>query len=218
VLDGELYAPGHRFQTIVSLVKQRDVKNPTKKPTKPKKPERPTLEFHVFDVCMLSAVSTPFAERHAALARIVSGLGRGRPSKVVLVPCDACGDARCIERQMARRLAEGFEGLMIRSPAGPYESKRSRHLLKYKRFRDDEFRIVSYHEAGGKDAGTVVFVCATTRGQTFRVRPQGTLEQRRAMFRDADRLVGKALTVRYQELTDGGVPRFPVGVAVRDYE
>jgi hypothetical protein len=26
------------------------------------------------------------------------------------------------------------------------------------------------------------------------------------------------LTVRYQELTDDGVPRFPVGIAIRDYE
>jgi hypothetical protein len=30
--------------------------------------------------------------------------------------------------------------------------------------------------------------------------------------------VGKKLTVRYQELTDEGLPRFPVGVAFRDYE
>jgi hypothetical protein len=26
------------------------------------------------------------------------------------------------------------------------------------------------------------------------------------------------LTVRYQELTDDGLPRFPVGVGLRDYE
>ena len=30
--------------------------------------------------------------------------------------------------------------------------------------------------------------------------------------------VGKKLTVRYQELTDDGIPRFPVGIAIRDYE
>jgi hypothetical protein len=26
------------------------------------------------------------------------------------------------------------------------------------------------------------------------------------------------LTVRYQELTDDGIPRFPVGLEIRDYE
>jgi hypothetical protein len=33
-----------------------------------------------------------------------------------------------------------------------------------------------------------------------------------------DHAVGKQLTVRYQGLTNGGVPRFPIGVSVRDYE
>jgi hypothetical protein len=30
--------------------------------------------------------------------------------------------------------------------------------------------------------------------------------------------IGKDLTVQFFELTDDGVPRFPVGIAVRDYE
>ena len=30
--------------------------------------------------------------------------------------------------------------------------------------------------------------------------------------------VGKMLTVRYQERTDEGLLRFPVGIAIRDYE
>ena len=30
--------------------------------------------------------------------------------------------------------------------------------------------------------------------------------------------IGKKLTVRFQELTDDKVPRFPVGITFRDYE
>jgi DNA ligase-1 len=41
-------------------------------------------------------------------------------------------------------------------------------------------------------------------------------------FTDAEREapppVGTTITVRYQELTPAGVPRFPVFVSVRDYE
>jgi DNA ligase-1 len=29
---------------------------------------------------------------------------------------------------------------------------------------------------------------------------------------------GKLLTVKYQELTSDGIPRFPVGISFRDYE
>jgi ATP-dependent DNA ligase len=30
--------------------------------------------------------------------------------------------------------------------------------------------------------------------------------------------IGKKITVKYQELTKSGIPRFPVFIAVRDYE
>ena len=38
------------------------------------------------------------------------------------------------------------------------------------------------------------------------------------MFKNGDKYMGKMLTVKYQNLTDLGVPRFPVGIAFRDYE
>jgi DNA ligase-1 len=38
------------------------------------------------------------------------------------------------------------------------------------------------------------------------------------MYDNGGEYVGKMLTVRYQEMTDIGVPRFPVGIAFRDYE
>ena len=64
----------------------------------------------------------------------------------------------------------------------------------------------------------VVWECQTPDGQTFRVRPRGTQEARRELFENGGDYVGQQLTVRYQELTDDGVPRFPVGIAIRDYE
>lgn len=30
--------------------------------------------------------------------------------------------------------------------------------------------------------------------------------------------IGKNLTVQFQNLTDAGIPRFPVGLEIRDYE
>ena len=41
---------------------------------------------------------------------------------------------------------------------------------------------------------------------------------RKALFKYGRDYIGEMLTVRYQELTDDGVPRFPVGIAIRDYE
>ena len=56
----------------------------------------------------------------------------------------------------------------------------------------------------------------------FSVRPEGQIKDRKALWYEFCAGTydprGKMLTVRYQNLTDEGLPRFPVGVAVRDYE
>jgi hypothetical protein len=38
------------------------------------------------------------------------------------------------------------------------------------------------------------------------------------MLEQADSFIGKMLTVKYQEMSPDGVPRFPSGIAIRDYE
>jgi len=38
----------------------------------------------------------------------------------------------------------GYEGIMVRDPESRYENKRSRNLLKYKAFEDEEFVICGY--------------------------------------------------------------------------
>ena len=91
--------------------------------------------------------------------------------------------------------------------------------MKFKSFTDDEFEIVDYKEGKGNDKGTVIFTCKTNDDyKTFEVRPRGTREERKAMLENIENYIGKYLTVKYFELTDQGIPRFPVGVAIRDYE
>lgn len=111
-----------------------------------------------------------------------------------------------------RYVSEGYEGIILRDPQGAYtRGKRSRGLLKLKKFQDKEYAITGHD----RDVdGGVIWICEPG----FRVRPRGTREQRATWAQNAQEHVGKMLTVRYQELTDKGIPRFPVGVAIRDYE
>jgi hypothetical protein len=55
-------------------------------------------------------------------------------------------------------------------------------------------------------------------GSTFCVRPEGTIEQREYFYAHKENYFGKMLTVKFQNLTDLGIPRFPVGIVFRDYE
>ena len=91
-------------------------------------------------------------------------------------------------------------------------------LQKYKQFLDDEFEIINYKEGEGNETGCVIWQCETPNSQTFWVRPQGTREEREVLYTNGSKYIGSKLTVRYQELTDDGIPRFPVGLCVRDYE
>lgn len=116
-------------------------------------------------------------------------------------------------------VSEGYEGVIIRNLEGLYEfGFRSRNLIKLKDFDDSEFLISDVVEGTGRDAGTAVFELSLPDGRRFKARPVGSFEQRKDYFDRAPELIGKQCTVKYQGFSDDGVPRFPVAIAVRDYE
>ena len=49
----------------------------------------------------------------------------------------------------------------------------------------------------------------------FNVRPRGSHDYRRELFQNGDSLIGQKLTVIFQEYSADGIPRFPVGKAIR---
>ena len=113
----------------------------------------------------------------------------------------------------------GAEGIMIRNDLSYYKlNHRSADLQKYKQFKDSEYKIIDFTEGSNNEKNAVVWICETKDGYIFNVRPKGTIESRRKHFENGDTYIGKMLTVRYQELTDDGIPRFPVGISIRDYE
>jgi len=123
---------------------------------------------------------------------------------------------------------QGFEGLMLRKMGNghsvtelnnsQYKSGRSSNILKYKHFLDEEATVISVEEGTGREAGLALLKVRDVRGHEFSVRPRGDFTLRRTWFQHPELIVGKAYTIRYQELSVYGIPRFPVGVAVRDYE
>tara|TARA_R110002073_G_scaffold278798_1_gene442566 strand:+ start:232 stop:1233 length:1002 start_codon:yes stop_codon:yes gene_type:complete len=114
---------------------------------------------------------------------------------------------------------EGHEGTMIRDRHSVYEvGQRSNYLLKHKDFQTEEYEIIGAKTGHGRDADAVIWVCKNTTGQQFTVRPEGTITRREEEYKNYKKFVGKMLTVRFQNLTASNVPRFPIGVAIRDYE
>ena len=156
------------------------------------------LEFHVFDYFDLGRPDLPFAERQ----------------KRVTVQTVLVKKKSDVEKWHDTFVEQGHEGIMIRDAVSTYEiGKRSNYLLKFKKFQTEEYEILDVKEGSGREKGAAIWVC-----DGFCAKPEGTLEYRRQLFKDGDTYIGKMLTVRFQNLTAQGIPRFPVGVAVRDYE
>lgn len=203
ILDGELYSDALTFQEIVGLVKKQKL-------TAADMAKMPKIHLAVYDMI---AEGTN-AERHAALGRLIAKSTHLRP--VITEECKAREDLGAFH---TRYVGEGYEGVMLRNKAGTYRvGVRSTDLQKYKEFEDAEYKVVGFKEGDGVEKGCVIWICQTSKGQQFAVRPRGTHEERAALFLDGANYVGKGLTVRFQELTTDGIPRFPVGIAFRDYE
>jgi len=97
---------------------------------------------------------------------------------------------------------------MLRKPESRYEAGRSATLLKVKTFHDAEARVVG-HEAGrGRHKGRLgALLVELADGTRFAV-GTGLSDAVRSSPPPLDTWV----TFRFQGMTDGGVPRFPVFV------
>lgn len=202
-LDGELYNHSElTFQEIISAVKKHS--DITSK-----------IRYVVYDKPVEGVVNS---ERWGELLDMNQN-GAFKESPVYLTPYRLCNDMEEIREYHRECVQEGYEGVIIRNLDGLYEfGFRSRDLIKLKDFDDSEFTIADVVEGTGRDAGTAVFELYLSDGRKFKARPVGTFEQRKDYFDNRTDLIGKQCTVKYQGFSDDGVPRFPVAIAVRDYE
>jgi len=205
ILDGELYSDTLSFQQFVGLVRKAKHKPAEIELLK-------QVKYWIYD-CVNDA---PFESRLTTLQDL---FGRHKYSAIQLLPTQECKSKAELKAWHDRFVADGKEGLIIRNKTGLYQlAARSKDLQKYKEFEDAEFKVTGFTDGEGSETGLVIWVCETSSGKSFHVRPRGTHEARAELFKEAGGYVGKMLTVRYQELTDEGIPRFPVGIAFRDYE
>lgn len=113
-----------------------------------------------------------------------------------------------------------WEGLMLRADE-PYKGKRSKDLLKYKSFFDDEYEVIDTemgpfrYVLNGKEHEETMLSCVMInhRGHIVRVGSGFTIEQRQEFYKRPKNILGKIITVQYFEETknqDGGISlRFP---------
>jgi DNA ligase-1 len=207
ILDGELYCHGLGFESVTSMVRR----------AKTKHPDVDKLNYVIYDC--INNLNVNYEERMKLLSPF-------KFKNVFFINTAQITNMKGIEDAHMFYTKDGYEGVMIRGN-GPYKHGRSKDLLKYKKFLDKEYEVVSHHEGTGTHAGTPIFICKLDKSngnkndksnKTFNVTMNGPMEKRREMMKHVSDYYGKMLTVKYQELSNESIPRFPIGIAFRDYE
>lgn len=175
------------------------------------------IQYWIFDIIDTEAIQD---EREMKLVQLEKHCFSKAPNRtLVKVERTIINDPSKIPDLCASFMEKGFEGVIIRDRRAKYEiGHRSKYLRKFKEFEDAEFTIIGFKEGQGTEKGCVVWICKTKNGEEFDVRPQGSFEERKEYMKHADEYIGLPLTVKYQGLSADGIPRFPVGIAIRDYE
>jgi DNA ligase 1 len=193
-LDGELWVDRKKFQRAISIVRSGAAGDDWRE-----------VRFVVFDA---PNARGNFEDRTAHAQKVLARAGAPHARWHDHVPCSGFDHLR---EELARVESLGGEGLMLRQPGSPYVIGRSTTLLKVKSFQDAEARVVAHAPGTGKHKGRVgALVVELADGTRFNV---GTGFSDRE--REAPPKIGAIITVRYQELSDDGVPRFPSYVGER---
>jgi DNA ligase-1 len=227
MLDGEAYTHGMNFTTLSSAIRRQNTVHP----------RLHEVQYHLFDIDYQDMAGTEREKRQALLVNAYNqwvhdrtSEGKPHPYVINIVPSSLAQTHEEVMQHHYYYVQQGYEGVMIKKRANGfsdgtiqhtqslYKAGKSNHILKYKDFKDEEGVILEVTEAEGNQKGAALFLVQDMRGNRFTVGLRGEIERRRRIFLEPERVIGKEITFRYQPDPSYSAPRFPVGIAIRDYE
>lgn len=199
ILDGELYIHNGTFEHLGILRKKKLLNDDFKKLNQ--------IEYHVYDII---DTNNTFANRFDILKKLINS---NQFVKIKLVSTLQINSENELKIHHTQFLNDNYEGSILRNKNSKYKCKtRSYDLLKYKEFEDAEFIICDFtfeKDTSKNDENLIVWICKTENGDLFNVRPKGTKEERQDLYKKGSSFIGRQLHVKYFELTESKIPRFP---------
>lgn len=199
-LDGELFMGRESFEKHGLLKKKIAIDSVWKKAN---------VNFQIFDS---PTIKGDFETRQAKI------------KKIIHTSCKKKGVGKCplkytkqtkinSEKQLYSTFdtltKKGAEGVMIRSPHSPYETKRSSHLLKVKQLFDDECKIIGFKKGTGKYTGLLgAFKCQLVKNSNIQFTISGMNDLIRKNYLKTHP-IGTKITFTYMGLSSNGIPRHP---------
>lgn len=202
IFDGELYVHGGLFEGLGLLRKKTIKKEDLHKLN--------NIKYHIYDII---DETIGYKERYSKLQTIIGT----KFSNIELIKNIEITEDSHIKQNHVNFIRDGYEGSILRNQNGLYKCKhRSNDLLKYKDFMDAEYPICGYtfeKDTSGDSELLIVWICKTPDELEFNVRPKGTHTERKIIYsecmHDFSKYKGRSLWVKFFELTDKKIPRFP---------
>lgn len=111
-----------------------------------------------------------------------------------------------------------WEGIMLNLDT-PYECKRTKNLIKVKKFLSCDIKCIGVEEGSGRNKGTLGALVCDYKGNKVNVGRGFSDDDRKRIWQHPEEVIGKIITVKYKEETknkEGGISiQFPVFEAVR---
>ncbi|PJG84175.1 DNA ligase [Caviibacterium pharyngocola] len=184
-IDGELFSERNRFEEISAIVRSQKDKG------------WESLKLYVFDVP--NAPGNLF-ER---LSLLKDYLHIHPTPYIRIIEQIPIRNAAHIRQFLAQVEAQQGEGVVLRNPNAPYETKRSSQILKLKTALDEECEVIAHHQGKGQFENMLgSLTCKNHRG-VFRIG---------SGFNFSDRTnpppIGSTITYKYRGINKNGLPKF----------
>ena len=231
-LDGEIWISRNNFKEVsrLSTLKigssksQKEIDNIWKGTTNDN-----CVKYMVYD---LPNSLQPFETRMKYLEQIVKDRTELWKSKNKKLKCPLQFTTQTKIKSMEELIktynkltVEGAEGVMLRAPNSPYETKRSKYLLKYKIKADAEAIVTGYTMGTGKYKNLLgsldcdLIVNKKASGIKFNIGTGFTDNDRSEYNIPTSKYyipIGSIVSFSYMELSEDSVPRHPVYRGIRD--
>ena len=210
-LDGELYTARGEFEKIQSTVMDKT----------PSVTAWSEIKFHIFDV---PEASGGLLERLSELEKFILQKPQAGQNLKIIKQVKVKDNAE-FEAFAEAVITKGGEGAVVREPNVPYERKRSKNALKYKKIKDAECEVIAVNKGSSKYEKFVgSLTCKALGGKDDKERAgepkEGTTFKIGSGLSDKNRQdppkIGSIITYKFQNLTANGKPRFPIFLRVRE--
>lgn len=195
-MDGELWTSRGQFEKISSIVRKHY----------PINKEWKAVSFMIFD---LPSSADNFSQRVQQMQRITD---QTASTTLKMIEQKKLQNNQQLQVFLEQVISNGGEGLMLHKGDAFYQAKRSKDLMKLKKYQDDEAVILQHLPGKGKYSGKL--------GSILVKNTQGTVFKIGSGFTDKERenppAIGTMITYKYIGKSKNNVPRFASFIRIRE--